>query len=420
MKRRPMIIVATIVAAAVISSGLALQQRYPAGTAAQYPGEVVVTNFQENHGFVLQSSEGSQLDDTSDFALGEQSLRLATYGDGSPVFARKQLAQPLNFTDKVVKLWIKVDNVDNVGELRVSASGDDFGTWADYWISGEGADASYLRNNTWNMITLSPAAATLTGSPDISRIDEIQFRIADKGTGEPVAVWLNGIVLAPKNTRAIVTFAFDDGYESDYTMARPVLDRYHFAATAYVSGSLIGTPERLSVDQLKKLQDLNGWDIASHSYFHSNMTGLAPTVIESDLVLSKEFLVNNGLYRGSEHFAYPYGEFDSEPLRSLVQKHFQTARTVEGYVETLPPADPYRLRAVVVTNTTTPEEVAQQVRAAISGGDWLVLVFHRIVESGADQETRYLKADFEHIVEELAGMGVDVMTASEVQSAGFR
>jgi hypothetical protein len=150
------------------------------------------------------------------------------------------------------------------------------------------------------------------------------------------------------------------------------------------------------------------------------MTGLAPTVIESDLVLSKEFLVNNGLYRGSEHFAYPYGEFDSELLRSLVQKHFQTARTVEGHVETLPPADPYRLRAVVVTNTTTPEEVAQQVRAAISGGDWLVLVFHRIVESGADQETKYLKADFERIVEELAGMGVDVMTASEVQSAGFR
>ena len=403
----------------LVASAFLINYQSPT-TALSSKSNIVVTNFQADHGFAIQSSAGSQADDPSTFALGEQSLRITTEGDGTSVFTRKTLSPPLNFTDRLLKVWVKVDSVDNIREFRISATGDDFRTWMDYWIAGSGADASFLQNNKWNVVTLSLGQARIIGDPDTSRIDSIQVRVTDRGTGKPATVWLNGIALVAKNDRAVVTFAFDDGYESDYTMARPVLDRHHFPATSYVIGSLVGGQGRMSMEQLKSLQDLNGWDIASHSFTHSNLTERARPEIESDLELSQQFLERNGLYRGAAHFAYPYGEFDNEELRSLAQKYFVTARTGVGPGETLPPSDPHRLRVMMVANTTSPEQVSQQVQAAIAGGDWLILVFHKIVGSDPISDLEYRQADFERIVDDVASRGVEVLTVSEVYDQGFR
>jgi peptidoglycan/xylan/chitin deacetylase (PgdA/CDA1 family) len=406
-------------AAAVVAFAFLLQYQ-SSSTALTSRSEIVVTNFQQDHGFVRQSSSGTQGDDTETFALGVQSLKLTTDGDGSALFTRKALAPAMNLTDRTMKVWIRADSFDNIDELRVSASGDDFRTWTDYWIFGAGADARHLQDDEWNLVTIAGAHARQTGDPDMSRIDAIQVRVADRGTALPATVWINSIALTPKNDRAIITFAFDGGYESDYLVARPVLDKYHFSATAYVVGSLVGSSGRLSVEQLRDLQDLNGWDIASHSFTHSNLTQRARPEVENDLALSKQFLERNGLYRGADHFAYPQGEFDSDDLRSLVPKYFSTARIAEGGFETLPPPDPYHLRTVMIGTTTTPAQVSQQVQDAIAGGDWLILVFHRIVESTADQRIEYPRSNFEQIVDDVASRGVDVLTVSEVHDGNFR
>lgn len=419
MRKATVIFFALAGAAALLTTALGLYQQN-LSTALNSPGEVIVTNFQHGHEFVRESNAGSQIDDANEYVFGEQSLRITTDGDGSSVFTRKQLEPALNFTDRVLKVWIKINGTHNISELRASVTGDDFRTWNDYWISGSGANADFLRDNRWQAITISPSMATRTGDPDISAADSIQVRVEDRGTGEPVTMWLNSIALVPANSRPIVTFAFDDGYDSDYTKARPVLDRYHFSATSYVIGSMAGAPGRLSVAQMKALQEFNGWDIASHSYSHANLTALGRQEIEAELAFSKEFLQNNGLYRGSEHFAYPYGEFDSDELRPLVEKYFSTGRTVEGPIETLPPSDPYRLRVMMITNTTSPAEVEERVQAAISGGDWLVLVFHKIVDSAPTVDTEYAKSDFQQIVDDIASRGIDVMTVSEVYQDRFR
>ncbi|MGI0037887.1 MAG: hypothetical protein ACRD99_05975, partial [Nitrososphaera sp.] len=96
------------------------------------------------------------------------------------------------------------------------------------------------------------------------------------------------------------------------------------------------------------------------------------------------------------------------------------ARTASGPGETLPPSDPHRLRAVLVVNTTSPEEVSQQVQTAIAGGDWLILVFHKIVDSSASDDSEYLQDNFEQIVDDIASRGAEVLTVSEVYASGFR
>ncbi len=421
MGRRIVIIFSGIVSALFLAATLGVAHFIGLGNVAPSTAQVsnrelIISNFQSDHSFVLQSGTGTQLEDTTSFAIGNQSLKLVTPGDGSPVFTRRSDILPsLNFTDKLLKVWIKFNGTENVSELRVTVTGDDFRTYTDYWIAGDvGAQAGFLGENRWNILALSKSHTTAEGLSDISRVDKIQIRVVDDGSGRPVTVWVNSLSLIARNDRPSVTFTFDDGFETDYAAARPVLDRYHFPATAYVIPSMVGAPDRLNLTQLRDLQDLNGWDIASHSYSHSNLTSIAPSEIENELLLSQQFLVNNGFQNAAAHFAYPYGEFDNGNLKSQVQKYYKTARTAEGEFETLPPSDPYRLRAMVVTNSTAPSDVSERVQSAIANGDWLILVFHRIVESGADEEFKYLASDFRAIVDDVASRGVDVMTVSQV------
>ena len=134
---------------ALVAGAILIQLQSPT-TALSSKSNVVVTNFQQNHGFVLQSNSGSQVEDNSTFSLGEQSLKITTEGGASSVFTRKSLTPALNFTDKALKVWVKTDSVDNIRELRISATGDDFRTWIDYWISGAGAQPTFLQNNKWS------------------------------------------------------------------------------------------------------------------------------------------------------------------------------------------------------------------------------------------------------------------------------
>jgi peptidoglycan/xylan/chitin deacetylase (PgdA/CDA1 family) len=424
VRRRIAVITSVIVAAILLAAtlGVAHFGNVAPSTAQVSNRELIISNFQLDHDFVLVSETGSQLQDAASFAIGNQSLKLVTLGDGSPVFIRKSDIVPaLNFTDRLLKVWIKVNGTENVSELRVTVTGDDFRTFTDYWIAGDaGMQASFLGENRWNILTLSKSHSTAEGLSDISDVNKIQIRVVDDGSGRPVTVWINGLSLIARNDRPVVTFTFDDGFETDYDVARPVLDKYHFPATAYVIPSMVGVPDRLNLTQMKNLQDLNGWDIASHSHSHSNLTSIASSEIESELLLSQQFLLNNGFQNAAAHFAYPYGEFDNGSLKSQVQKYYKTARTAEGGFETLPPSDPYRLRAMVVTNSTTPSDVSERVQSAIDNGDWLILVFHRIVESDAAEEFKYLASDLRVIVDDVASRGVDVMTVSQVYDSKYR
>jgi len=99
----------------------------------------------------------------------------------------------------------------------------------------------------------------------------------------------------------------------------------------------------------------------------------------------------------------------------LVKKYYKTARGVIGDTETLPVADQYRLRVMYISNFTEPIEVSKRVQDAIENGDWLILVFHGIVESNAnDRHATYLMSDFEQIVDDIYNKGIQVMTISEV------
>jgi peptidoglycan/xylan/chitin deacetylase (PgdA/CDA1 family) len=111
---------------------------------------------------------------------------------------------------------------------------------------------------------------------------------------------------------------FDDGYESVYTHAAPLLDRYGCSATVFVVAGYIGLPpswdiyrhgRHVSAAQIRALSD-QGIEIGSHTLTHPDLTGLPDELLDKELSASKKTLEDiTGVPVTS--LSVPYGSWDA-------------------------------------------------------------------------------------------------------------
>lgn len=158
---------------------------------------------------------------------------------------------------------------------------------------------------------------------------EHQFQVL---TLEQAVGMLNSAMPIPPRS-AVLTF--DDGYRSVYTDALVHLRRYSFPATVFVTsgrcGKLSNWPshapemsnrEMLSGAELRELRT-HGITIGAHTVNHYRLTHLplpeAQREIE-DSRIALEQIAGEAVH----HFAYPYGESNSE-VRAFVASHFDSA-----------------------------------------------------------------------------------------------
>ena len=102
---------------------------------------------------------------------------------------------------------------------------------------------------------------------------------------------------------AAVTFMFDDGNKSTVTQAKPILTKYGFPGSAAIVESYVNSAGFVTAQDLRNLQPLAGvrhlrawrgrqrtagqggarrnagWDIASHSVDHNDLTELSDAAV---------------------------------------------------------------------------------------------------------------------------------------------
>ncbi len=382
-------------------------------------GEQTVFTFQKDEGIIKQTGDGALTFDKTDYLMGEQSLKLTTDGKkGYEKILKTNINPPLDFRDKHLKAWIKISDPVYVDKIWIKVTHNDFVDYKTYWIHQwvSTPSAKYFQKDTWSPITISLTQTKNEGVVDLSKINAIEIFVKDNGRGH-VTVWLNSLSLVKNNSEGILTFTFDDAPVTQYTNAAPILAKYNFSATTYVPTDYIGKrDDKLNLDQLKEMEYVYGWDVSAHSLTHFDLARKGfDSRIENEIVKSKQFLIDNGFSKGVEHFAYPFGTFDYDYTMELVKQHYKSARGIRGNIETLPPADDYRVRVFYVFNNTNPDSVLNRVDKAIENGDWIILVNHGIVDSDANHiHSKYLKSKFEKIVEGVYNSGIKVMTVSEV------
>ena len=145
-----------------------------------------------------------------------------------------------------------------------------------------------------------------------------------------------------------VVLTFDDGYRDTYEVVYPILKRYGFAATLFVSTEFIG--ERLTVDELKEMKAA-GIAIMSHSGKHRELAPLSAEEQVKEISSSKQKL-DELFSQDTRHFCYPNGSYSQETLRLLKQQGFKLAVTLEpGWVRQ--GDNPLTLRRVWIGNSVT-------------------------------------------------------------------
>ena len=98
--------------------------------------------------------------------------------------------------------------------------------------------------------------------------------------------WQRGQGALPERS---VVLTFDDGYASHFDIVAPLLVRYRFSGTFFVTVGLVGQRGHLTWDQLRKLAFL-GMEIGSHAMSDAPLTSHPPRVLEEELTQSRRLL----------------------------------------------------------------------------------------------------------------------------------
>lgn len=163
------------------------------------------------------------------------------------------------------------------------------------------------------------------------------------------------------DTRRGVSITFDDGMQSVFTAALPVLREHEMPAHLFLTTSTVGTQNRwrgqpakapvfemLNWDQLEQLHD-GGFRIESHTHTHPDLRQLNRAAIEEECMLA-DAAIERAVGRQPKYFAYPYG-YQNQQVREFIVGRYKAAVTTElgwlnGAVDAaiLPRLDSYYLR----------------------------------------------------------------------------
>ena len=100
---------------------------------------------------------------------------------------------------------------------------------------------------------------------------------------------------------------FDDGWKSQITYAKPILDKYDLKASFFVVCNYVnsGNIRRMNWQDIATLQQ-DGMDIESHTMDHKPLNTLSWSGLLNEIAGSKQCLANHGI--DSSIFAYPFNQ----------------------------------------------------------------------------------------------------------------
>jgi peptidoglycan/xylan/chitin deacetylase (PgdA/CDA1 family) len=147
-----------------------------------------------------------------------------------------------------------------------------------------------------------------------------------------------------------VVVTFDDGAESDYTVAAPLLLEHGFGATFYVVPGLLGHAGYMTAAQLRELHAM-GFEVGSHSLTHRYLTDVDAAALRDEVLGSKQRL-EDLLGEPVRHFACPGGRVNRAVTAAVKEAGYGSLAT-SRFGQNGAATDPYRLARVAVFRHST-------------------------------------------------------------------
>lgn len=201
-------------------------------------------------------------------------------------------------------------------------------------------------------------------------------------------------------SQGLVSLTFDDGWQSIYANALPLLKKYGFVSTQYIiSGTINGGDGYMTSTQIKAFKT-QGSEIASHTVSHPDLTTLTAKQLDQELSQSRATIQRLFGTDTALNFASPYGSYNPTAV-TVMKKYYRSHRSTDTGYNSKDNFDAYNILVQNIEVTTTPAQVNAWVNQAIKDKTWLVLVYHDVNTAGdaysvtpknLDSELSYIKS----------------------------
>lgn len=295
-------------------------------------------------------------------------------------------------------------------------------------------------------LSYSGGAFSIPGTP-IHRIIIRTIPVTNSGTSVNYA-WLD---TNPQQEKAKFIITADDTYDNWYTKGIAYLDKLGLKSTSFHIADGTGSAGRMTLAQLQNAY-ANGHDISVHG--GSNLTTLSnPATRYNDVKANRDYLINNGMPRGADHYAWPNGAYEMSDgdvsLRDcLLSNSIKSARgtvtlkiqpgSTQLYSTIIDPAKTSKMHTYsgdimnlpIIGHDGTADIGTTQLQALLDRIDRVVtdkasaiLMFHHIRETPIDSLTCPY-ADFKSICDRIkfhkdAGNAVDMTMSMFYDSLGL-
>jgi peptidoglycan/xylan/chitin deacetylase (PgdA/CDA1 family) len=174
------------------------------------------------------------------------------------------------------------------------------------------------------------------------------------------AYWKRGVIPLPVGQKPIVV-SFDNGYQSQYTNALPVLHRLGWVGDENIQ--LTGLPPSqggLSETQVRGLVAA-GWELDTQGISHADLIALNATQLAEQVAGSRK-TIQQRYGVPVNWFCYPSGHYDATVIAAVKSAGYTGSTTVvPGWAG--PASDPYRLPRLRVLGGTSPESLLSELQA---------------------------------------------------------
>jgi len=356
-------------------------------------------------------------------------LELKTPLDGSYLDVSKSIN--LDLQEKNLYFKIKVDQISSLQGIDISLSNNNWeketvfniekiinyqnehreGEWIQF-----GASKGELRKSvlgSWLIASWNKSDANF----DWSKVDGIRF-IAKAKQGEQSTLSIADFMLVPDQDDAKIVIIFDDGWASIMDVA-DLMKKYEMSANTAVITSAIGKKKYLSIEEIKKLQNEYGWNIANHSELHKNAVFEYDRVndlagFDNDTQNALQFLIQNKINSAPNWYIYPDGS-TNEAVKKIIGKYYKFARATTIIPQPFPFPDPLEVGVFqVYSDRASVSDVYNAIEDAKKYKQTLFLMFHKISKDTPSVFTEYSIDNFESILKKIQMEKVKVVTLSEL------
>ena len=141
------------------------------------------------------------------------------------------------------------------------------------------------------------------------------------------SVYQNSTKTSINNLNKLIILTFGDISQTQYTNAKPILDKYGFKGSFFVTCDWVGTVDdkspRMSWQMIQALHS-QGQDVESKAVTHRDLNSLSYKDLEFEISQSKKCLADHGIM--ATIFAVPYGDaWNNSTIINEISKYYDLA-----------------------------------------------------------------------------------------------